>query len=131
MTDVYSANLVMLVGHIASDVETGNAKSGALFVRFQLGTNELFFKRGEDQPTKNAEFHPIVCWGKMAGTIKKWGSKGKSMIIMGKLRHKPMKQTDGTSRMKSFVEIQSFTWLGKKKDFEEESVDEEENTDPI
>ena len=132
MTDVYSLNLITLVGHIASDIESGNSKKGALFVRFQLATNELFFKRGgEGKPTKNVEFHPIVGWGKMAGQIKKWGSKGKSIIVIGKLRHKDMKQADGTSRINSFVEIQSFTWQGKKKDFEEESVDEEENTDPI
>ena len=121
MVDFYSLNMVILVGYVAGEIENGRAKNGKEWVRFTLATNEIFQNK-----ERHAEFHRIVAWGKKAGLINKWASKGKCMEIVGKLRHNRFTNEYGREQYTTTVSLEDFTWLGRKKDFEWPDVEGEE-----
>jgi len=134
MVDHYSLNLVVLVGYIAGEVEHGRAKNGAQWVRFTLATNERFKNN-----TKHVEYHRVVAWGKKASFILKWASKGRCIEVTGKLRHVRFQNEYGKEEYATNVQVEDFTWLGRKKDFEwpvegeeeEEREEKREEDEPI
>jgi single-strand DNA-binding protein len=130
MADYASLNFVVLVGYIASQTEHGRAKNNAEWIRFRLATNELFA-----DGKKHAEFHEVVAWGKKAALIYKWAVKGKCVQIIGKLRHEEYRGDDGMRKSKTYVAVEQFTWMGRRKDFPEimRELDEqgEEEDEPI
>jgi len=127
--DVYSLNLMILVGHMAGDIRYEKPRSGlkTSWCRFQLATNEVFSVKNEVK--KKVEYHNVVAWGKKADNIYKWGKKGRALILVGKLRHRRWKTEEDEWRHMTEVNIDWYTWLGKSIDFEEPEhpeVDEKE-----
>ena len=135
IAEVQSLNLVVLIGHVSSEVrlDMGKGKDKNFsFAKFSIATNEKF---GDSK--QSVQFHNLVMWGqKRAEFCKKWVKKGQLLCIQGKLKYRSWKDEEGNPRKTAQVYIDVITFLGKKENYadgpkEEEPEDKPKGSDPF
>lgn len=76
-------NAVKLIGNVGRDVSVKTFDKLKM-ATFSLATNETYHKKNSEQVT-NTTWHNVVAWGKMADVCEKMISKGKLVVIEGRL----------------------------------------------
>src|SRR5882757_459440 len=113
-------NKVILVGHLGKDPEARTLEGGVSVVSFPLATSETFNKDG--RKVEQTEWHNIVMWRGLADVAAKFLQKGKLVYIEGKLRTRSFEDKEGIKKYTTEVVAENFTMLGRKSDFEQDSV---------
>lgn len=99
MSDVFSYNLVFLLGRCCIEPELKEITDGKTLVKFSMATNELY-----SGGVKHVEFHPIVVFGEKDGIGKRgqfildYLKKGMLLAVKGKLKHKSTSTQAGWKR---------------------------------
>ena len=79
-------NKVILVGNLGADPEMRYTASGTAVCKFSLATSRKF--TGKDgQKQEKTEWHRIVAWGKLAEICGQYLSKGKQVMIEGRIEY--------------------------------------------
>src|ERR1700712_2123617 len=113
-------NKVILVGHLGKDPEARTLEGGVSVVSFPLATSESFNKDG--RKVEQTEWHNIVMWRGLADVAAKYLQKGKLVYIEGKLRTRSFEDKEGFKKYTTEIVAENFTLLGRKSDFENDSV---------
>ncbi len=113
-------NKVILIGHLGKDPELRSLDGGVSVTSFPLATSETFNKDG--QKVEQTEWHNIVMWRGLAELATKFLQKGKLVYIEGKLRTRSFEDKGGIKKYTTEVVAENFTMLGRKSDFEGDSV---------
>jgi single-strand DNA-binding protein len=113
-------NKVILVGHLGKDPEARTLEGGVSVVSFPLATSETFNKDG--RKVEQTEWHNIVMWRGLADVAAKFLQKGKLVYIEGKLRTRSFEDKEGNKKYTTEVVAENFTMLGRKTDFESDSI---------
>jgi single-strand DNA-binding protein len=118
-----SFNKVILMGNLTRDPETRVTPSGSTICKIGLAVNRVYTAQ---DGTKKEEVTFVDCdaFGKTAETIARWMSKGKGILIEGRLRLDQWddKQT-GQARSKLGVVVENFQFVGGKGDGDAASGD--------
>jgi len=99
------------VGNIASDIEKRETSGGTTVVSFRLATRRAFPR--EDGP--QADFRPMVAWGKTAEFIAKWFEKGSRIIGCGRIEDRSWDGQDGQKHFITECQIDEVTFGGSKQ----------------
>jgi single-strand DNA-binding protein len=79
-------NKVILIGNLGSDPEMRYTASGTAVCKFSLATSRKF--TGKDgQKQDKTEWHRIVAWTKLAEICGQYLSKGKQVMIEGRIEY--------------------------------------------
>ncbi len=113
-------NKVILVGHLGKDPEVRHLEGGVTVASFPLATSETFNKDGKR--VEQTEWHNIVLWRGLAEVASKYLQKGKLVYIEGKLRTRSFEDKERVKKYVTEVVAENFTMLGRKSDFEPQSV---------
>jgi single-strand DNA-binding protein len=109
-------NKVVLIGRLTKDPELKFLEgSGTAVATFTMAVDRRFSKDGE----KEADFIPIVLWGKQAENTANYVSKGKLIGISGRIQTRSYDAKDGTKRYVTEVvgeEVQFLEWAAGPKD---------------
>ena len=76
-------NAVKLIGNVGRNV-TVKTFDKLKMATFSLATNEIYQKKNNEQAT-HTTWHNVVAWGKVAEVCEKMISKGKLVVIAGRL----------------------------------------------
>lgn len=106
-------NKVILVGRLTRDPDIKNTTSGKSVASFTLAVDRRF-KNKDGQ--KEADFVPIVVWGKQAETAWQYLSKGSQIGVSGRLQVRSYDAQDGQRRYVTEVVADEITFLSSKKD---------------
>lgn len=89
-------NKVVLMGRLTKDPEMRytNANNTA-YCSFTLAVNRKFAKQGEE---KQADFIPIVAWGKTAEFCEKYFRKGQQVAVSGRIQVRSWDDQEGKRR---------------------------------
>jgi single-strand DNA-binding protein len=109
-----------LVGHLGKDPEARTLDGGVSVVSFPLATSETFNKDG--RKVEQTEWHNIVMWRGLADVAAKFLQKGKLVYIEGKLRTRSFEDREGVKKYTTEIVAENFTMLGRKTDFESDSI---------
>jgi single-strand DNA-binding protein len=88
-------NKVILVGRLTRDPEVKNTMTGRAVATFTLAVDRRF-KNKDGQ--KEADFIPIVFWGKQAELAGQYLSKGSQIGVSGRIQVRNYDAQDGTKR---------------------------------
>ncbi|NFA60350.1 single-stranded DNA-binding protein [Clostridium botulinum] len=106
-------NKVVLIGRLTKDpglkFTPGN---GTAVANFTLAVDRRFSKDGQ----READFIPIVVWGKQAESTANYMSKGKLMGVSGRIQTRSYEAKDGTKRYITEViaeEVKFLEWGDK------------------
>lgn len=89
-------NKVTLVGRLGSDPEVKYTQSGTPVATFSLATSETWKKDGNKQ--EKTEWHRIVAWERLGEVCGEYLTKGKLILIEGKLQTRSWEDKEGNKR---------------------------------
>ena len=109
-------NKVVLVGRLTKDPEIKFAQgTGTAVCTFTVAINRRFKKEGYPE----ADFVPIVVFGKQGEATANYMTKGKLLSVSGSIQTRNYEAKDGTRRYVTEViadEVDFLEWGGKKED---------------
>jgi single-strand DNA-binding protein len=107
-------NKVVLVGRLTKDPELKFAQgTGTAVATFTVAVNRRFKREGQPE----ADFIPVVVFGKTAEATANYMSKGKLISISGNIQTRNYEAKDGTKRYVTEViadEVDFLEWGDKK-----------------
>lgn len=104
-------NKCYFIGNLTRDPEFSQTQTGSDLCKFTIACNEKYKKNGET--VENVEFVNCVAFGKLAGIVSSYTSKGSKVFAMGKLNTNKYEK-DGQTRYYTSVIVNEFTMLDSK-----------------
>lgn len=105
-----SFNKVILAGNLTRDPEYRVTPNGAQICNIGIAVNRKFTTQSGEQ-RDDTTFVDAVAWGKTGETISKHFSKGKPILIEGRLKTESWQTQQGENRSKLVIDIQSFSFI--------------------
>lgn len=112
-------NKIVLLGRLTKDVEVKYTPSQKVVATFTLAVDRPF--SGADGK-KEADFIPVVVWGKSAELIGNSCQKGHRLLVEGRLQIRNFEAKDGTKRYVAEVIANSFEFIERKSDVQPKSM---------
>ncbi|WP_315069349.1 single-stranded DNA-binding protein [uncultured Clostridium sp.] len=105
-------NKVVLIGRLTKDPDLRfTPGSGAAVTTLTLAVDKYNTKTGQ----READFVPVVVWGKQAESTANYMSKGSQMAISGRIQTRSYEAKDGTKRYVTEVVATEVQFLSKGK----------------
>ena len=104
-------NKVLLVGNLTRDPELKHTPSNQAVAQIGLAVNRQFnTKDGEKR--EETTFVDCEAWGRTAEVMSQYLSKGRPVLVEGRLKLDQWQDKDGNNRSKLKVVIENFQFLG-------------------
>jgi len=78
-------NKAFVLGNVTREPEVRSLPSGQQVTSFSIATNR-FYTSGTGEKKQEAEFHNIVCFGKLADISSRYLNKGSLVLIEGRIK---------------------------------------------
>ena len=106
-------NKVILIGNLVADPELKQTASGVPVTNFSIAISRRFQNKDGQQET---DFINIVCWRQTAEFVKRYFTKGKSILVCGSLQSRTW--TDNNNQKRYVVEVvaDEVSFVEKKSD---------------
>ena len=105
-------NLCVQMGRLTRDVELTYTAGGVAVAAFGIANNYQWVKDGEKK--EDVMFIDCVCFGKRAEAIKKFFSKGKPILIQGRLQLDQWVDANQQKHSKHKLVVADFTFVETK-----------------
>ncbi len=103
-------NKAILIGNLGSDPEMRYTAGGTAVCKFSLATSRRY--TGKDgQKQEKTEWHRIVAWGKLAEICGQYLSKGKQVMIEGRIEYGSYEK-DGVKHYTTDIVAENMQMLG-------------------
>jgi len=103
-------NKVILAGNLTRDPDLKYLPSGTAVAEFGLAINRSF--KGKDGAKRDeTAFIDIKAWGRQAEVVNQYLSKGRPVLIEGRLEQSRWETKDGQKRSKIRVVLERFEFL--------------------
>jgi len=99
-------NLCVLMGNLTGEAELHHSTGGTAIASFTIATNS---KRGDNEEVL---FMSCVTFGKLAEIVIKYTSKGKKVLVDGRLVQEKWETDDGGKRSKIKLYVNQLRLLG-------------------
>ena len=106
-----SLNKVILIGNLGKDPELKTTPSGMAVAHFSLATTENWKSAAGEKQSKT-EWHNIDVWGKQAEVAAKYLTKGKQVMIEGRIQYREYTDQAGVKKMATSIRCDNFVMLG-------------------
>ena len=101
-------NKVIIMGRLVKDPEIKSTQNSLMAV-FKIAVDRRFSKE------KQADFFPIVAWGKQAEFCSKYLTKGLKVVVVGRLQTRTWDDNEGKKRYITEVFAEEFYFAESKK----------------
>lgn len=105
---------MMLIGHLAADVEARQTQNGHVLATFPVATNRIS-KSGNGEKAEVADFHRIVAWRGLGEVCQKYLSKGMAVYIDGRLVNNSFEDKDGHRHYRTEIVADNLNILTSNK----------------
>ncbi len=104
-------NKVILAGNLTRDPQLSYLPSNTPVAEFGLAINRKW-KGQNGEMREETCFVDCSCFGKQAETLNQYMSKGRPLLVEGRLQFQQWTAKDGTKRSKLKVIVEQFQFLG-------------------
>jgi len=105
-------NKAFVLGNVTRDPEVRSLPSGQQVTSFSIATNRFYtLQTGEKK--QEAEFHNIVCFGKLADISSRYLNKGSLVLVEGRIKTRNWLNKEGVKQYKTEI-IAETMQLGPK-----------------
>ncbi len=119
-----SFNKTILMGNLTRDPEIRSLPSGQTVTNFGLAVNETWTDKASGEKREEVCFVDVDAWGRQGEVVLEYFSKGKPILIEGKLKFRTWEADDGTKRSKHSITLDRFSFVGSRNDSNGASSDE-------
>lgn len=95
-------NKVFVLGNLTRDPEKRSLPSGQSVVSFGIATNRFFTDRNQEKK-REAEFHNVVLFGKLADIAFQYLKKGSLVLIEGRLKTRDWQDNAGIKHYRTEI----------------------------
>lgn len=120
-------NKVILVGNVGADPDIRSTAAGNAVTNISIATSESWEKDGEQQ--ERTEWHKVVFFGKLAGIVGEYVSKGSKLYIEGKLQTNEWEK-DGVKRYSTEIVANEMQMLDKKEKKSNQETNQKNQEEP-
>lgn len=106
-------NKVILMGRLTRDPEVRYTQTGKVVCQFTLAVDRPF-KTPDGQ--KEADFIPVVVWGKAAELVGNSCQKGHRLLVDGRLQIRSYDAKDGTKRWVTEIIVNNVEFIERRSD---------------
>lgn len=127
-------NKVFVLGNLTRDPEVRTIASGQQVASFSIATNRVWYNQAKEK-NQEVEFHNIVAWGRLAEIASQYLTKGKMVLVEGRLKTRSWQAQDGSKKYRTEIiaenmqmgpKTQGQAAGAKQDDFEQETPAAEE-----
>lgn len=106
-----SYNRIVLMGNLTRDPQLSYTAGNIAVCKFGLATNHR--RRDKDgNPKDEVCFVDCTCFGKAAETFSQYMTKGRPVLIEGRLQYQQWNTPEGDKRSKHEVIVENFQFVG-------------------
>ena len=105
-------NRVILAGNLTRDPQLSYLPSGTPVCEFGLAMNRRWKDQQSGQMKEEVCFVDCRCYQRGAETINQYMTKGRQMLVEGRLRLDQWEGKDGQKRSRLYVVVDTFQFLG-------------------
>ena len=102
-------NRVELLGRVGAEPEMRYTQGDTAVTQLRLATD----RRRQDGET-TADWHVIVCWGKLAEAVHEYVGKGDRLYVSGRIVQSSYEAEDGKRRYKTEIHAQEVVFLDSR-----------------
>ena len=106
-----SYNRIVLMGNLTRDPQLSYTPANVAICKFGLATNRSFKDR-DGNPREEVCFVDCTVFGKGGEVFNQYMSKGRMVLVEGRLRFDQWTTPEGDKRSKHEVIVENFTFLG-------------------
>lgn len=119
-----SLNRAELIGNLTRDPELKTTQNGKSVATVGIATNRTW-KDSSGQKHEEAEFHNIVCWGKLAEIVNDYLNKGMKAYFAGRLQTRTWEDEAGIKHYRTEVVADDMIILSPRSSGESENNNDE------
>ncbi len=106
-------NKVQLIGNLGNAPEVRTLDGGKKMARFSIATNETY-RNAKGEKITETQWHNMIAWGKVAEIAEKYLTKGKEVVVEGKLVNRNYTDKEGNKKYITEVQVNELLLLGEK-----------------
>ena len=106
-------NVAAIVGRLAADPELRHTASGVAVTSFTLAVSRNYSRQGEERQT---DWIDVVAWRNTAEFVCKYFTKGRMMLVEGRLQMRDYTDKDGNRRVAAEVVTDNVHFCDSRKD---------------
>jgi single-strand DNA-binding protein len=126
-----SFNKTILMGNLTRDPEAKSFPSGTTLTSFGLAVNETWTDKTSGEKKEDVCFIDVDAWGRQGEVIMEYFSKGKPILVEGRIRYRTWEADDGSKRSKHSVNLERFSFVGSKNDSNGSSSSDDGELDQV
>lgn len=111
-------NKVYLIGRLVADPEFRTTPTGQEVATLRIATNRIWNDSSTGQRNETTEYHNVVTWGKLAKIAGQFLTKGRLVMVEGRLQTRSWEGQDGVRRYRTEIIAENIQ-LGPKPKPEE------------
>jgi single-strand DNA-binding protein len=108
-------NKVILIGRLGQDPKLAHTQTGHPVATFSMATDESY-KAQDGTKVDKAEWHRVVVWGKQSEFVSTYLSKGRLVLVEGKLQTREWTDKSQVKRHTTEIIAQRVNALDSKRD---------------
>jgi len=112
---------VILAGRLTRDPETRFLPAGTAVTEFSIAVNSRYKSKASSEMKEDVSFFDIVVFGKMGENCAEYLSKGRSVLVEGRLRQRRWEQ-DGMKRSKIDILADNVQFLDSPRGQEQDGA---------
>jgi single-strand DNA-binding protein len=121
-------NLVVMIGNLTQDVDLRYTAGGTAVANMRIAVGSKY-KSGEEWKEETL-FIDVVVWGKQGENASQYLSKGRQVLVEGRLQERSW-ESDGQTRKKTEIVARSVKYLGNKGETASTAPDEVNDIEPF
>ncbi len=114
-------NRIIMVGNLTRDPELKQLPSGQSVCRLGLASNRQFKNRQTGMQTQEVCYVDIDVWGPQAESCQQYLTKGRPVLVEGRLKFDSWQDPQGATRSKHSITADRVVFLAAGADTQEES----------
>lgn len=107
-------NKIILMGRLVRDPEVRYTQTGKVVCQFTIAVDRPF---ANQDGQREADFIPVIVWGKQAELCGNSLTKGQRVLVEGRLQIRSYDAKDGSKRWVTEVIANGFEFIERKGDF--------------
>ena len=114
-------NKVIIAGNLTREPELRSLPNGTPVCGLGLASNRKFTRKGEEDSQEETCFVDITVWGRQGETCNQYLSKGRGVVVEGRLKFEKWQYKEGNPRSKLSIVADRVHFMSKGDSSEEKS----------
>ncbi len=108
-------NQAIVLGNLTRDPELRYTPNGQAVASFAVATNRAW-NDAAGEKKEDVQYHEIVVWGKLAELVSQYLTKGRKVMVVGRLQTRNWEAQDGTKRQKTEIVATDINFVDRPRE---------------